>query len=67
MIKGNKYGAVIGYTKPLQVSYSLEIVTGHIIQQNAFVDYSQRRIYPRASNHGISLNNSVNYSVSYSG
>jgi hypothetical protein len=58
MIMG-KYGAVIGLNK----THSLEIVTGHI-QKNAFLGQSQRCVYPGTSNHGISPNDSVNYSYS---
>jgi hypothetical protein len=38
-------------------AHSLEIVTGHI-QYLAFLDQSQRRIYPGTSNYGISPYNS---------
>jgi len=49
---------VIGFKK----THSLEIVTGHK-QINAFIiGQSQRRIYPGTSTHGISPNDSVNYS-----
>jgi len=46
----------------LKGTHSLVIHTGHI-QKNAFPDQSQRRISPFLSNHGISPNDSVNYSL----
>jgi len=52
-----KYGAVIGW----KGTHSLVIHTGHI-QKIAFPDHSQRRISPFSSNHGISPDDSVNYS-----
>jgi len=56
MYKG-KYGAVIG----LRRTHNLENYIGHI-QKNAVFDQSYRRISPCTSNHGISPNDSVNYS-----
>jgi hypothetical protein len=52
-----KYGAVIGY----KGTHSLVIHTGHK-QKHAFSDQSQRHISPFSSNHGISPDDSVNYS-----
>jgi hypothetical protein len=42
----------------LKRTHSLEIYTGHI-QKNAFFDQSQRCIFPRTSNHGVSPKDSV--------
>jgi len=45
----------------LKGTHSLVIHTGHI-QKIAVSDQSQRRIFPFSSNHGISPDDSVNYS-----
>jgi len=51
---GGTYDDMIG----LKITHSLAIHAGHI-QKNAFIDQSQRCIFSRTSNHGISTNNSV--------
>jgi len=52
-----RYGAVIGFTKPIDWKLLLHL------QKNVILDQSQRRIYPGTSKHGISPNDSVNNSV----
>jgi len=53
-----KYGAVIGLRKTI----ALNLLLG-TYQKNAFIGQSQRRIYPGTSNHGMSPNDSVSYSL----